>query len=56
MLKIFKNLFGTKYDRDVKLYSPIVEDINRHYETYSSLSNDELRNKSLEFKRELLNT
>ena len=53
MLKIFKNLFGTKYDRDVKLYSPIVEDINRHYETYSSLSNDELRNKSLEFKKRI---
>ncbi len=53
MFKIFKNLFGTKYDRDVKLYSPIVEEVNRHYESYSNLSNDELRNKSLEFKKRI---
>ena len=50
MIKFFKNLFGTKYDRDVKLYSPIVEEINHHYASYTNLSNDDLRNKSLEFK------
>ena len=53
MFKIFKNLFGTKYDRDVKLYSPIVEEINRHFESYSNISNDELRNKSLDFKKRI---
>ncbi|MDF1696548.1 MAG: preprotein translocase subunit SecA [Saprospiraceae bacterium] len=53
MFKIFKNLFGTKYDRDVKLYSPIVEEINRHFESYSNLSDDELRNKSLDFKKRI---
>lgn len=50
MFKIFKNLFGTKYDRDVKLYSPIVEEINRHFDSYQNLTNDELRNKSTEFR------
>lgn len=53
MFKIFKNLFGTKYDRDVKLYSPIVEEINKHFDTYANISNDELRNKSLEFKKRI---
>ena len=53
MFKIFKNLFGTKYDRDVKLYSPIVEEVNRHFESYSNISNDELRNKSLDFKKRI---
>ncbi len=53
MFKIFKNLFGTKYDRDVKRYSPIVEEINRHFETYGNISNDELRNKSIDFKKRI---
>lgn len=53
MFKIFKNLFGTKYDRDVKLYSPIVEEINQHFETYTNISNDELRNKTLDFKKRI---
>lgn len=53
MFKIFKNLFGTKYDRDVKLYSPIVEEINRHFDSYTNISNDELRNKSIEFKKRI---
>lgn len=53
MFKIFKNLFGTKYDRDVKLYSPIVEEINEHFASYENISNDELRNKSLDFKKRI---
>ncbi len=50
MLKTFKKLFGTKYDRDVKTYSPVVNIINSHFASYSSLTNDELRNKTLEFR------
>ncbi len=50
MFNFFKKVFGTKYDRDVKEYSPIVETINQHFESYNTLSNDQLRNKSLEFK------
>lgn len=45
-----KKIFGSKYERDVKNYMPIVDEINDIYETLSSLSNDELRNKSLEFR------
>ncbi|MCL4107753.1 UNVERIFIED_CONTAM: hypothetical protein GTU68_027138 [Idotea baltica] len=50
MLNVFQKLFGTKYDRDVKTYSPIVEVINKHFDSYKNISNDELRNKTLEFK------
>jgi len=53
MFKIFKNLFGTKYDRDVKLYSPIVEEINKHFESYQNISHDELRNKSFDFRKRI---
>ena len=45
-----KKLFGTKYDRDVKTYMPIVEEINEHFQAFRALSNDELRHKTLEFK------
>ncbi|HEB62658.1 MAG TPA: hypothetical protein ENI82_05860, partial [Bacteroidetes bacterium] len=50
MIGIIKKVFGTKYDRDVKKYNPIVEEINKYSEEYKNLSNDELRNKTLEFK------
>ena len=50
MLNIIKKIFGTKADRDVKGFSPIVDEINGHFASYESLSHDELRNKSLEFK------
>ncbi len=50
MLKVFTKIFGTKYDRDVKKYSPIVEEILKYEEEFSSLSNDELRSKTHEFK------
>ncbi len=50
MLNIFKKIFGTKYDRDVKQYQPVVDQINEFYQTYQELSNDALRNKTLEFR------
>lgn len=50
MFKIFTKIFGSKYERDVKTYSPIVETINDFTDQYQSLSNDELRNKTIEFK------
>ena len=45
-----QKIFGNKYDRDVKAMQPIVDEINRHFATYAQLSNDELRNKTLEFR------
>lgn len=50
MLNFIKNIFGTKYDRDVKKYSPVVEQINEHHDKLITLTNDELRNKTYEFK------
>ncbi len=54
MLKSFTNvigkIFGTKFDKDIKEYSPFVESINREYDTLTNLSNDELRNKTHEFR------
>jgi preprotein translocase subunit SecA len=41
---------GNKSERDVKQLMPLVQKINTFYEQYQSLSNDELRNKTVEFK------
>ena len=53
MLNFIKNIFGSKYDRDVKAYSGQVDLINQFYKEYESLSIDDLRNKTLEFKQRI---
>jgi preprotein translocase subunit SecA len=54
MLKFINNsvqkIFGTKYERDVKTYAPIVEEINEIFEDLASVSNDDLRAKTLNFR------
>ncbi|HTO14498.1 MAG TPA: preprotein translocase subunit SecA [Edaphocola sp.] len=45
-----KLLGGNKSDKDVKRIEPIVNQVNAFLEQYQSLSNDELRNKTSEFK------
>jgi len=50
MLGVLKKIFGSKHERDVKLLMPMVEQINRYYEEYQKLSDDELRAKTQEFR------
>src|SRR5690606_36299305 len=51
MLGFISKIFGgSKSEKDVKNILPIVEKINEHYAAYQSLTNDELRAKSAEFK------
>ncbi len=51
MLGILAKLFGgSKSDKDVKKLQPIVAQVNRFYDEYQSLSNDDLRNKTQEFR------
>lgn len=44
---------GSKSDRDVKEIQPFVDEILKIYPTYKSLSNDELRNKTAEFRKRI---
>ena len=53
MLDIFKKIFGSKHEKDVNELLPIVEEINRHFESYQSLTDDELRAKTEEFKKRI---
>lgn len=45
-----KKLFGTKHDKDIKRLTPIVKEINKLYEEYNSLTDEQLKNKTNEFK------
>ena len=53
MFNFLKNIFGSKHERDVKSFSGVVEKTNSFYSEYQSLSNDQLRNKTLEFRQRI---
>ena len=48
--KSVTKIFGTKSERDIKALMPIVESIKKEYALLASLSDDELRGKTAEFK------
>lgn len=50
MLNFFKNIFGNKQEKDVKTFQENVSKTNEFFRQYESLSHDELRNKTLEFR------
>ena len=51
MLQIISKIFGgSKSEKDVKKIDHLVAVINGHFETYKTLSNDQLRSKTTEFK------
>jgi preprotein translocase subunit SecA len=53
MIQLLKKLFGTKHQRDLKILRPLVERVNFFEEQYQSLSDDQLRGKTDEFKHRL---
>ena len=53
MLKLIKKLFGDKHEKDLKVLWPIVTEINSHYETIKNLTDDELVNKTKEFREKI---
>ena len=48
LLKVF---LGDKSGKDLKKINPLVDDINNQFSQLSSLSNDQLRDKTIEFKK-----
>lgn len=54
MLKFISKLFGSsKSEKDVQQIMPIIQKISQYYEEYQQLSNDELRNKTQEFRERI---
>ena len=50
---LISKLFGTKNDRELKKIWPVVDEINEHFESYKSLSDEELQRKTEEFRERL---
>lgn len=48
--KILTKIFGSKQEKDIKRLKPLVEEINQYFEEYESLSDEELKEKTNEFK------
>ena len=54
MLGFLSKLFGgSKSEKDVEKLAPIVEKTNQFFQQFQSLTNDELRNKTVEFKQRI---
>ena len=54
MLKFISKLFGgSKSEKDVQQMMPIVQKANQFFQQYQSISNDELRNKTVEFRERI---
>lgn len=50
MFKLLKKIFPSKHEKDVKELMPVVDEINELYSQYQSLSDDELKAKTTEFR------
>lgn len=50
MLDFVMKMFGSKHEKDVKKLRPLVDEINNIYESYHSLSDEQLKAKTDEFK------
>lgn len=54
MIGFLSKLFGgNKSDKDVKKILPVVQQINQHFASYASLTNDQLRHKTQEFRQRI---
>ena len=50
---VLTGIFGTKSERDLKKIWPIVDEINEHYEGMEELSDEELKQKTENFKTQI---
>ena len=55
MLKFISKLIGSKSDRDLKKLQPFVDAVNSYTDSMESLSNDALRQKTLDFRSAIEN-
>src|SRR3954447_12469913 len=54
MIGFISKIFGgSKSEKDVKTIQPLVAKINQHFNEYQSLSHDELRGKTVQFRQRI---
>ncbi|MEO8446777.1 MAG: preprotein translocase subunit SecA, partial [bacterium] len=53
MLNFLKKLFPSKHEKDVNSVLPLVDEINKYFEEFDALSDDQIRAKTTEFKEKI---
>jgi len=53
MINVIKKIFGDKYAKELKLLWPIVDEINEEYEKLKTLSDEDLKARTVEFKEKI---
>lgn len=53
MLNIIKKVFGDKHSKDVRILSPVADEINQEYEKIKGISEEQLKAKTSEFKEKI---
>ncbi|MBN8535717.1 MAG: preprotein translocase subunit SecA [Deltaproteobacteria bacterium] len=53
IINLLKTIFGTKHQREMKVIQPIIDKINQFESTMKSLTDDQLKHKTVEFKERL---
>ncbi len=53
MLGFLAKVFGSKSERDIKSIRPLVDKINQEFEKLTNVSNDQLRDRTTEFKQKI---
>ena len=53
MFKFISKIFPSKSEKDVKELFPLIGQINEHFEEFKKLSDEELRQKAVEFKEKI---
>ncbi len=53
MLNILSKIFPSKSEKDIKRILPIVSEINRYYDEYQKLTDEELKGKTVEFRQKI---
>ena len=54
MIGFFSKIFGgNKSEKDVKKLLPVIQKVAQHFTGYASLSNDQLRQKTQEFRQRI---
>lgn len=53
MLSFIKKIFPSKHEKDVNSILPVVEEINRYYEEFETLSEEQLKSKTAEFRERI---
>lgn len=53
MLNFLKKIFPSKHEKDVNAILPIVDEINKYFDEFETLSDDQLKEKTNEFKQRI---